>query len=37
LGEVPPRVDYRFTRFGEKFPGLMDGIEALQRELRAHC
>lgn len=31
--EVPPRVEYRFTRFGEKFAGLMDGVERLQREL----
>ena len=31
--ELPPRVEYRFTPFGEKFCGLLDGIEALQREL----
>ncbi len=31
--EVPPRVEYRLTRFGEKFSGLMDGVEALQREI----
>ena len=31
--ELPPRVEYRFTPFGEKFCGLLDGIETLQREL----
>lgn len=31
--EVPPRVEYRLTKFGEKFAGLMDGVERLQREL----
>jgi DNA-binding HxlR family transcriptional regulator len=32
--EMPPRVEYRITHFGEKFCGLLDGIEALQRDLR---
>ncbi len=31
--EVPPRVEYRFTGFGERFSGLMEGIERLQGEL----
>jgi len=31
--EVPPRVEYRLTPFGEKFAGLMDGVERLQAEL----
>jgi DNA-binding HxlR family transcriptional regulator len=31
--EVPPRVEYRLTRFGERFSGLMDGVEALEAEL----
>lgn len=31
--ELPPRVEYRLTPFGQKFCGLLDGIEALQREL----
>lgn len=31
--EVPPRVEYRLTRFGERFSGLMDGVEALEREV----
>jgi DNA-binding HxlR family transcriptional regulator len=30
--EVPPRVEYRLTRFGEKFSGLLDGVDALERE-----
>lgn len=29
--ELPPRVEYRFTPFGEKFLGVLDGIDALQR------
>lgn len=33
--EVPPRVEYRLTPFGEKFAGLMDGVEKLQRELES--
>jgi len=32
--ELPPRVEYSITSFGEKFCALLDGIEALQRELR---
>ena len=31
--ELPPRVEYRFTPFGEKFCRLLDGIDALQREI----
>ena len=31
--EMPPRVEYRITPFGEKFCGRLDGIAALQREL----
>jgi DNA-binding HxlR family transcriptional regulator len=31
--EVPPRVEYRLTPFGEKFTKLIDGVEQLQREL----
>lgn len=31
--EVPPRVEYRFTGFGHRFCGLLDGIAELQREL----
>ena len=31
--ELPPRVEYRFTEFGDKFVGVLDGIEDLQREI----
>lgn len=31
--ELPPRVEYRLTHFGQRFCGLLDGVEALQREL----
>jgi len=34
--ELPPRVEYRFTPFGDKFLGVLDGIESLQRELDRH-
>ena len=27
------RVEYRFTPFGDKFLGVLDGIDALQREI----
>ena len=33
FAELPPRVEYRLTPFGLKFCGLLDGVEALQREL----
>jgi DNA-binding HxlR family transcriptional regulator len=31
--ERPPRVEYALTPFGEKFCGLLDGVDALQREI----
>ena len=31
--ELPPRVEYRLTAFGNKFCGVLDGIDTLQREL----
>jgi DNA-binding HxlR family transcriptional regulator len=31
--ELPPRVEYRLTAFGNKFCALLDGIEQLQREV----
>ena len=33
FAEVPPRVEYRLTPFGEKFVPLLQEIEQLQREL----
>ncbi|MCA9133898.1 MAG: helix-turn-helix transcriptional regulator [Planctomycetales bacterium] len=31
--EVPPRVEYRVTAFGQKFSGLLDEVRRLQGEL----
>lgn len=31
--ERPPRVEYRLTAFGNKFCGVLDSVEALQREI----
>ncbi len=31
--EVPPRVEYRVTAFGEKFIRVLDELEALQEEI----
>jgi DNA-binding HxlR family transcriptional regulator len=33
FAEIPPRVEYRLTQFGEKFVPLLQEIERLQREL----
>lgn len=33
FSEVPPRVEYRLTRFGSRFASLLDGVERLQRSL----
>jgi len=33
--EIPPRVEYRLTRFGERFGALLEEIERLQREFEA--
>ena len=30
--EIPPRVEYRLTEFGQKFVGILDQIEQLQQE-----
>jgi DNA-binding HxlR family transcriptional regulator len=32
--EVPPRVEYELTPFGERFAQLLDSIDALERELQ---
>ena len=31
--ELPPRVEYTFTPFGERFLGVLDAIERLQAEV----
>jgi len=36
FAEVPPRVEYRLTAFGEKFAVLLDSIDALQNDLDAN-
>lgn len=33
FGEIPPRVEYRFTPFGERFLGVLDAVDALQSDL----
>ncbi|WP_374658506.1 winged helix-turn-helix transcriptional regulator [Inhella sp.] len=33
FAELPPRVEYQLTPFGHKFCALLDGVQALQREL----
>ena len=35
FAEVPSRVEYRLTPFGERFLPILDSIDALQRELEA--
>lgn len=30
--EIPPRVEYRFTAFGERFLGVLDAIDQLADE-----
>lgn len=32
--EVPPRVEYTLTPFGERFAQPLDGIDALEAELQ---
>jgi DNA-binding HxlR family transcriptional regulator len=32
-GEIPPRVEYKFTLFGERFSSILDAIAELQQEL----
>ncbi len=31
--EIPPRVEYKLTAFGNKFVGIIDAIEVLENEL----
>lgn len=33
--EIPPRVEYALTPFGEKFVRVLDSVDALERELAA--
>ncbi|HLP84023.1 MAG TPA: helix-turn-helix domain-containing protein [Phycisphaerales bacterium] len=34
--EIPPRVEYSLTPFGEKFVRIIDEVERLQNELKQH-
>lgn len=33
FAEVPPRVEYRMTRFGDKFSKLLDAVDQLQQSV----
>ncbi|WP_394143556.1 winged helix-turn-helix transcriptional regulator [Vibrio atypicus] len=33
FNELPPRVEYQVTEFGEKFLAILDQLEALQEEI----
>ena len=35
FAELPPRVEYHFTAFGQRFLVLIDEVDRLQRELEA--
>jgi DNA-binding HxlR family transcriptional regulator len=37
FAEVPPRVEYRLTPFGERFVPLLEQIEQFQKELAARA
>jgi DNA-binding HxlR family transcriptional regulator len=33
--EIPPRVEYQLTEFGEKFVGILDAIATLDKEIHS--
>lgn len=33
--EVPPRVEYKLTQFGQRFVAILDAVAELQRKLEA--
>lgn len=33
--EIPPRVEYQLTAFGEKFVGILDKLAELEEELKS--
>ena len=35
FAEVPPHVEYNLTDFGDKFVGLLEAIDSLERELKS--
>jgi DNA-binding HxlR family transcriptional regulator len=32
-GEIPPRVEYKFTIFGQRFSSILDAVSELQEEI----
>jgi len=32
--EIPPRVEYRLTEFGQRFSAILDSIDELEREFQ---
>lgn len=34
-GEIPPRVEYKLTTFGQRFVSILDAVSELQREMDA--
>jgi DNA-binding HxlR family transcriptional regulator len=34
--EIPPRVEYKLTDFGQRFVTILDAIEELQQEIDTH-
>ncbi|MDB4385123.1 winged helix-turn-helix transcriptional regulator [Opitutaceae bacterium] len=33
FAEIPPRVEYSLTPFGQRFAGVLDAVDTLQKEL----
>ena len=36
-GEIPPRVEYKLTVFGQRFVSILDAVAELQHEIDAEC
>ena len=37
FNEIPPRVEYKVTEFGNKFIAIIDQLESLQSEINQHA
>ncbi|NQZ88774.1 MAG: helix-turn-helix transcriptional regulator [Colwellia sp.] len=38
FNEIPPRVEYQVTKFGDKFIGILNELEKLQKDIdNSHC
>ena len=35
--EIPPRVEYKLTVFGQRFISILDAVVELQHEIAAEC